>query len=424
MSQTPKNIIVVGGSLGGLFTGTALTRLGHNVRILERNPTPLLHDQGAGIVAGGDTQAFFSKYDRSNRTRGGRVGGLVVMSHARQYLNRNGEVIHFEGRAQQMTSWDLLYYVLRAGFDGVESEYVAVPQRGEGEGKELYEYGCTVTGLKDVEDGVEVEYEEKTEDEKTELRRETADMLIACDGGSSTVRKILLPDVQRTYAGYVAWRGTVLESELSDKAAKTLAEKFTFYHAPALQILAYLIPGRNGTLEKGQRLMNYVWYCNYPEGSPEHDELMTDVHGKTHPVTVPVGGMQPKVWEKQRSYAEEVLPPQFAELVRKTKQPFVQAIMDVISPQQIFYNGKVLLLGDALAGFRPHTAASTSQAAFDAMTLAAFMDGKLDLEGFEEECMGFAKSVQRAGVEMGDRSQFGSHPLADAERKNMGAVRH
>ncbi|KAI9684550.1 MAG: hypothetical protein M1822_005638 [Bathelium mastoideum] len=423
MSQ-PKNIIVVGGSLGGLFTGTVLTRLGHNVRILERNPTPLLHDQGAGIVAGGNTQAFFTTYDRSNRTEGGKVDGLVVTSHARQYLNRKGEVIHFERRAQRMTSWDLLYYVLRAGFDGVKSDYVNVPERGDAEGHGGYEYGCTVMSLKEVEGGVEVEYEKRKENEDAKPQKQTADMLIACDGGSSTIRMDLLPDVQRKYAGYVAWRGTVLESELSEETEKTLSEKFTFYHAPALQILAYLIPGRNGALEKGQRLMNYVWYCNYPEGSPEHNELMTDVDGKKHPVTVPAGGMQLKVWEKQRKYAEEVLPPQFAELVRKTRQPFVQAIMDVISPQQIFYEGKVVLLGDALAGFRPHTAASTSQAAFDAMTLAKLMDGTLDLKGFEEECMGFAKSVQKAGVEMGDRSQFGSHPLADAERKNMGAVGH
>ena len=424
MSQPRKDIIIVGGSLGGLFTGTVLTRLGHNVRILERNPTPLLHNQGAGIVAGGDVQAFFSRYDRSNRTRGRNIDGLVVTSHARQYLNHEGEVIDFEDRAQRMTSWDLLYHVLRANFDGIESEYADVPQKEDGDGNGLYEYGCTVTGLKDVEDKMEVEYEKRVDEEKTESKSLVANLLIACDGGSSTVRTILVPDVQRKYAGYVAWRGTVPEHELSEEAVKTLAEKFTFYHAPALQILAYLIPGRNGALGKGQRLMNYVWYCNYPEGSPEHHELMTDVHGKRHPVTVPVGSMQPQVWKKQQGYAEEVLPPQFAELVRKTREPFVQAITDVICQQQIFSGGKVVLLGDALAGFRPHTAASTSQAAFDAMTLADLMEGEVDLKEFEEQCMSYAMAVQRAGVDMGDKSQFGSHPLADAERKNMGAVRH
>ena len=37
-----------------------------------------------------------------------------------------------------------------------------------------------------------------------------------------------------------------------------------------------------------------------------------------------------------------------------------------------------------------------------------------DVEVFrwEEETMGFAKRMQRRGVEMGQRSQFGYHPLA------------
>ncbi|KAI9695971.1 MAG: hypothetical protein M1820_008312 [Bogoriella megaspora] len=421
MAQPPKSVIVVGGSLGGLFTGMALTRLGHNVRILERNPTPLLHDQGAGIVAGGDTQEFFTTFDRSSRTQpketaaGNKrtVDGLVVTSHARQYLNRAGEVIHYEGRPQRMTSWDLLYHVLRAGFDGTKSEYVDVSMEKADEGKGVYDYGCTVTNFEEDENGIKVDFERKTQNGQTEKQSQSADLLVACDGGSSTIRKIFLPETERTYAGYVAWRGTILESELSKETSDTLLEKFTFYHAPALQILTYLIPGKAGTLEKGHRLMNYVWYCNYPEKSREHEELMTDVHGKKHSVTVPVGTLQPNLWTKQQDYAEQALPPQFAELVRKTKQPFVQAITDVISPKQMFWNGKVILLGDALAGFRPHTAASTSQAAFDAMMLAEYMEGKLDLEDFEAECMSFARNVQRQGVDLGNRSQFGSHPLAD-----------
>jgi len=49
----------------------------------------------------------------------------------------------------------------------------------------------------------------------------------------------------------------------------------------------------------------------------------------------------------------------------KSKNPFVQAITDVSSPRPLYMNDKVVLVGDALAGFRPHTVASTSQAAFD-----------------------------------------------------------
>ena len=136
----------IGGSLAGLFTSIPLVRLGHRVTILERSPTPLLHDQGAGVVAGGDTQAFFARHDLFKR-------GIAVASKARLYLDKEGNVVDEEGYQQRMTSWDLLYYVARANFDGVRSEYLS---DGEWEGvtEELksgwerakYEYGREVKG--------------------------------------------------------------------------------------------------------------------------------------------------------------------------------------------------------------------------------------------------------------------------------------
>jgi len=237
--------------------------------------------------------------------------------------------------------------------------------------------------------------------------------VIAADGGSSIVRKLFYPAVERTYAGYVAWRGTVPEAELSESAINAFAEKFTFYHSNGVQILGYLIPGPAGTLKPGERLVNWVWYCNYVANSPAHIELMTDRDGERHHITLPPGGIRDAVWEKQKSLADDALPPQLAEIVRKTKVPFVQAITDVLPSDPVLCGGKVLLIGDALAGFRPHTASSTNQAALDAMALADFIGGDISLEIWEDKVMKYAKRVQEWGVEMGNRSQFGSYPLAD-----------
>lgn len=137
---------------------------------------------------------------------------------------------------------------------------------------------------------------------------------------------------------------------------------------------------------------------------------MTDIHGKRHHITLPVGTMQPQVWEKQKAYAREVLPPQFAEAVGKTQQPFIQAITDVISPENSFLDGKVLLVGDALAGFRPHTAASTGQAAYDALTMGKWLGGEISREEYNDRVLKFAARVQQHGVNLGERSQFGRHP--------------
>lgn len=355
-------------------------------------------------MAGGDTQAFFNNFDATKRS-------IAVTSKLRQYLDREGRQIHEEGLAQKMTSWDLLYYLLRANFDGAESGYCKVPEPIEGEGQGIYEYGHLVKNVWDTGDKVEVEYEGRVGNSEKII----ADLVVGADGPSSTLRKILLPDVQRKYAGYVAWRGTVREREASLAAQKAFVETFTFYHAPGTQILAYIIPGENGALEPGNRLITWVWYCNYPEDSSEFRELMTDSEGKHHHITLPIGKMRKEILEGQREHAKKVLPPQFAEIVCGTKQPFVQAITDVISPKNSFFNGKLLLIGDALAGFRPHTAASTSQAAFDAQKLYAMMRGQISLRQWEEETMEYARYMQRSGVNMGQRSQFGNHPLAQMQ---------
>ncbi|RAR08907.1 FAD/NAD(P)-binding domain-containing protein [Stemphylium lycopersici] len=415
-SAKPKNIVIVGGSLGGLLTGVAPKRLRKdlNIRIFERNPTPLLQDQGAGVVAGQDVQKFFETFDRTQTP-------LAIPSHQRLYLDKSGKVIGRHDQEQRMTSWDLLYHLLRANYDDTKTDYAQVPVDEEGEGKTSYEYGCTVTSVEapkpmsaqlDFSNLVKVSVRRKSGDTFTT----DTDLVIAADGPSSKIRGEYLPNVKREYAGYVAWRGTVPETEVSQAATDVFVEKFPFYHTGGIQILAYTIPGKNGTTKHGERLLNWVWYVNYKEESPEHVDLMTDKDGRRHHITLPPGGVKVEVWERQKQLAKDVLPPQFAELVNKTQIPFIQAITDVIAPSALLDGGRVLLLGDALAGFRPHTAASTNQAALDAMKLAVAVDqllgGNMEaLKSWEDEVMEYGKAMQSHGVQMGNRSQFGEHPM-------------
>ncbi|KAF2033926.1 FAD/NAD(P)-binding domain-containing protein [Setomelanomma holmii] len=411
MSQAkPKNIAIVGGSLGGLFMGVALKRIRRdlNIRIFERNPTQLLHDQGAGVVAGSDVQEFFKTFDRTQTP-------LAVKSYQRLYLDKKGDVIDREDREQRMTSWDLLYNLLRANYDGIESGYANIPEPEDNEGTVSYDFGCTVTEIKapkTTSESIQLSVKHRSGETSTA----EADLIIAADGPSSSVRAMYLPEIKRTYAGYVAWRGTVPETEVSQAATDVFVEKFPFYHTEHIQILAYAIPGKHGTIEPGKRLLNWVWYVNYPEDSPEHVDLMTDKKGKRHHITLPAGGLRDEIWLRQKEYAKEVLPPQFAELVEKTNVPFIQAITDVISPSAVLEGGRVLLIGDALAGFRPHTAMSTSQAAMDAMKLSQAIKNVIEGQGYtalqewEEHVVKYAKSMQSHGVWIGNRSQFLKHP--------------
>ena len=397
-----------------------LIRHGHDVTIFERSPSPLLHNQGAGVVAGGETQAFYSRYDLTRRP-------IAVISAQRLYLNKVGAIIDKEDSVQRMTSWDLLYYLGRANFDRVKSDYLPdgkAPEKGDAEGTARYEYGRIVKDVKELGNKVEIVFEDvrpSAEDGSTQEKGQTtmqADLLIAADGPSSSLRRHLLPSAShRTYAGYVAFRGTVPESELSAAAEQVFIEKFTFFHAQATQTLAYTIPGAVGTLKEGERLVNWVWYCNYEESSKEYEELMTDTDGMKHHFTLPTGGkMRSEVWERQKDYARRTLPPQFVEIVTKTTMPFVQAITDLPPPEKgtavgRLMNGKAIFVGDSLSGFRPHTAASTSQAAFHALQLERVIQGKLSWDNYEKTVLEFARNWYERGVMLGDRSQHGHHPL-------------
>lgn len=380
-----------------MATGIALKALGHDTTIMERSTAPLLHDQGAGIVVGGHSLEFLERYNRCQQQ-------VAVGSERRQYLDKEGNIVHTVNARQNMSSWDLIYFLLRANYDGIVSPYCGdMPPADSRHGKAVHLHDRTVTAV--VEDGDGVRLTWKCTSDPSLTGTLTADRLIGADGPSSSIRSLFVPSVERTYAGYCALRGTTPERKVSAETHATFADRFTFYHGPGIQILAYLIPGLHGAVEPGQRLINFVYYTNFPAGSPELDRILTDRHGRRHRITMPPGLTDPAAWEQQQALARARLPPQFAEVVCKAERPFVQAVTDVLSPRNEFLGGRVVLVGDALAGFRPHTVASTSQAAFDAMCYADYVAGKVGRDEWLRQTMGYARWVQRRGVEMGERSQ-------------------
>ncbi len=297
---------------------------------------------------------------------------------------------------------------MRANYDGLSSAYCEAPARDPAHGAATHYHNRCVTAVEEAADGsglLRVSWKSTAGDPPT-TGSLTADRVVGADGPGSTVRSLFVPtEVRRTYAGYCALRGTVPELEASAEAREAFTNRFTFYHGPGLQILAYLIPGVNGTVEPGRRLINFVYYTNFAEGSAELDAVLTDRDGRRRTLTVPPGMADPAAWEVQRAVARDRLPPQFAEVVCKAAKPFVQAVTDVISPEHEFLGGKVVLIGDALAGFRPHTVASTSQAALDAMMYADYISGRLSRDEWKRETLGYARYIQKRGVDMGNRSQ-------------------
>jgi 2-polyprenyl-6-methoxyphenol hydroxylase-like FAD-dependent oxidoreductase len=94
--------------------------------------------------------------------------------------------------------------------------------------------------------------------------------------------------------------------------------------------------------------------------------------------------------------------------VNEIDMPFVTAISDCISPQASFYDGKLFLVGDALALFRPHVAQSTNQSALHCLLLEKLLQGRINLEAYEEQVMMYAHTTLLWSREVGSQYLYSS----------------
>ncbi|MBM3557388.1 MAG: hypothetical protein FJX47_17755 [Alphaproteobacteria bacterium] len=174
------------------------------------------------------------------------------------------------------------------------------------------------------------------------------------------------PSTKPIYAGYVAWRGMAEESDLTPETHAALFERFAFCLPPGEQMLGYPIAGEDDSVAPGRRRFNYVWYRPADEVVALPD-LLTDESGKCHAEGIPLGLIRAGVRDAMSKAAEDILAPQFAEVVLKSRRPFFQPIYDLESPRIVF--GRVALLGDAAFVARPHCGMGVTKVGADALEL-------------------------------------------------------
>jgi 2,6-dihydroxypyridine 3-monooxygenase len=326
------NVAVVGGSLGGLTAACLLADAGHRVVVYERSPSEL-EERGAGIGFLPATSRYLVEH------AGISLDTVAVATHHIRYLGRGGTVVHDEPHRYLFSSWNTVYRAMLACFDRAAYRLA----------HELIDLELEPLALR-FNNGLVVH----------------PDLAVFADGVSSTARAALLPGVRPVYSGYVAWRGVVPETQLSATTRDLLDDAITYYVYANSHVLVYPIPGRDGSVAPGERLINIVWYRNYLAGD-DLDDLLIDAHGNRRDVSVPPGALRTEHVAEARAVAEARLPAPITEVVLGIKDMFVQVVLDLDVPRMAF--GRACLLGDAAFVVRPHAAAGTAKAAEDAWTL-------------------------------------------------------
>ncbi|KAI1771753.1 FAD/NAD(P)-binding domain-containing protein [Hypoxylon cercidicola] len=381
LSEKPLKVVIVGGSLAGLMCGIALKHAGHTVEIIEREGNER-QSHMAGVCLGSDAEAYLARHDRHDKA-------FTHRSTRVQALKSDETINVFVNMCREITSWDTLYFRLRSCFDGYVSPYYPTPPASvEADGAATYNCQKEVLGI--TRESKSKMVLTVLNRDHGEISRKEADLVIGADGPDSFVRAKYLPQTKREYVGYIAWRGTVPESEVSASTRKVFERSVTVHMMHRHHCIMYTIPGPKGSLKPGERLLNFLWYTNE---SPEAlDEILTDgIDGHRHHNIVPAGHVRAEIWAARLEHAKGVpLPPPFLEAITKIRQPFLQAITELLSPRAAFEDGRVLLVGDALSLFRPHTAFSGTQAAFDALRVEDYVGGGMSARGWEEKVLRYA----------------------------------
>lgn len=386
-------VAVVGGSLGGLTAALSLKDLAKKmptlisrVDVYEKSPTRLT-DGGAGIVLQPEVAEALDRYTPQGHR------GVQVYLKRRQFAEKDGSIRSMH-MPQPMTSWEAVWKRLRE----------ALPD-------DSHHPGVTITGIEELSNGklklLGVFANRAKEDVEY-------DLVIAADGAGSVIRNQFLHS-KPTYAGYVAYRGTLPVKDAPPEVLSFFNEAFSMYSYPNSRqhILVYLIPGIGGSTDPADLRINWVWYRN------KDLKVMTDKNGRERTFSVPAGLLPQDVEKEAVEAAQRLLAPQFASLVSATSNPYIQAIHDMSADRLILgEKERVVLIGDAAGLVRPHTASGTSKAAADAMELADLLESTVlrsdsntvsasqltsVLKTWEQERLFHLRGLEDRGRMMGDK---------------------
>lgn len=308
------NVVIIGAGMGGLTTGIALKKFGHQVRIFEQ--TEKILPVGAAISLWSNGVKCLNYLGLTNKIAklGGQMDDLAYVD------GLTGDVMtQFSLRPLIEEVGQRPYPVARADLQNMLMDEF---------GRDQIYLGKKMVSLEDKTDFVEVHFADGSSTQ--------ADLLIGADGTHSLTRTYVLgQQVQRRYAGYVNWNGLV---EISEDLAP--AQQWTTYVGEGKR--ASLMPVADG---KFYFFLDVPLPAGLDNNRDEYKKLL-----KQYFVD----------WCQPVQQLIERLDPQKTNRVEiHDIEPFTQ-----------FYKGRVVILGDAAHSTTPDIGQGGCQAMEDAIYLA------------------------------------------------------
>ncbi len=340
---------IVGGSIAGCSAAIALSRAGHQVTVYERS-TGELTGRGAGIgtppsviedlIAQDYIDADMPHFKVESIPHIGRTNGKEALGRIPWVVPVNIELLN----------WGDLYRNLRK----------RVPD-------EIYHKGYHVTGA------------EVNGDQTVTLKlaggdREAFDLVLFADGYRSIGRELVCDASLLSYRGYVLWRGVLPESELAGR--EPLEGLLNRVGYPEGHGVFYFVPGEDGSIEPGERWVNWAIYVRVPEGVLA--DFLVDRNGVQHSGSLPPGSMRPDLEEQLKAMVRKNFPPYHSAIVDSSNDTFAQPIY--IAEVSSYAKQRMCLMGDAGAVAQPFTAGGVFKGINNALDMAKVLAERGDVD--------------------------------------------
>lgn len=308
------NVVIIGAGMGGLTTGIALKKFGHQVRIFEQTEKILPVGAAISLWSNGVKCLNYLGLTDKIAKLGGQMDDLAYVD------GLTGDV---------MTQFSLLPLIEEVG----QRPYPVA--RADLQNMLMDEFGRDqiyldkkMVSLEDKADYVEVHFADGSLTQ--------ADLLIGADGTHSLTRTYVLgQQVQRRYAGYVNWNGLV---EISEDLAP--AQQWTTYVGEGKR--ASLMPVADG---KFYFFLDVPLPAGLDNNRDEYKKLL-------------------------KQYFVDWCQPVQQLIERLDTQKTNRVEIHDIEPFTQFYKGRVVILGDAAHSTTPDIGQGGCQAMEDAIYLA------------------------------------------------------